>query len=179
MDALRFVPVPFRLIRRVVWIPEAQEANASENSGFSLFYQAIAMHAVCRDISDFPHPCVYLQLDPEQNVGDLASLFEAETQDSKRARQVGVSHTSGPAVGGMPVEVVDGDGTSPVAGEADDDGEEGEEEEEEEEDPEWPELRLVPVAEGASDASAMATGSDETASGLDAIYAVGPTCLAP
>ena len=43
---------------RVVWMPSNGQQRVQ---GFSLFYQAIAMHAVSRDTSDFPHPCLYVQ----------------------------------------------------------------------------------------------------------------------
>lgn len=52
--------------RRIVWIPEGA---STEDKGFSLFYPAIAMHAVSRDVSDFHSPCLYLQLDAEQSFG--------------------------------------------------------------------------------------------------------------
>ena len=43
---------------RVVWMPSNGQQRVQ---GFSLFYQAIAMHAVSRDTTDFPHPCLYPQ----------------------------------------------------------------------------------------------------------------------
>jgi nucleotide-sensitive chloride channel 1A len=124
--------------RRFAWAPEAQARSVS---GFSLFYPAIVMHAVCRDTSIFPHPCIFMQLDPEHNLGELASAL-ARPQDpaSKRTRR--------------------GNGAAAQASE-----EEGEEEEVEEEDeePGWEDLRFVPAGQAP-------IGSDDTADVLEVIY---------
>ena len=61
------------MCRRVVWLPEG---STTEAKGFSLFYPAIVMHAVSRDVSDFHSPCLYMQLDAEQSFGELASSDE-------------------------------------------------------------------------------------------------------
>ena len=58
--------------RRVVWVPSNGQQRVQ---GFSLFYQAIAMHAVSRDTSDFPHPCLYVQLDAEQNISEVSEAL--------------------------------------------------------------------------------------------------------
>merc|ERR1740139_851240 len=58
--------------RRVVWLPSNGQQRVQ---GFSLFYQAIAMHAVSRDVSDFPHPCLYVQLDAEQNISEVSDAL--------------------------------------------------------------------------------------------------------
>merc|ERR1719424_1075526 len=57
---------------RVVWMPSNGQQRVQ---GFSLYYQAIAMHAVSRDTSDFPHPCLYVQLDAEQNISEVSEAL--------------------------------------------------------------------------------------------------------
>ena len=44
--------------RRVIWISASQPEAA-----LGLRYQQIVMHAISRDTSSFPRPCIYLQLD--------------------------------------------------------------------------------------------------------------------
>jgi len=128
--------------RRVVWVPEAQARGVS---GFSLFYPAILVHAVSHDTSDFSHPCIYMQLDPEQNLGELASAIEsaeqADPRASKRARST--------------------EEEQQVTGEGE--GEEDDDEDDEDEDETWQEVRLVPAMEADGDGAA----TDAT---LDAIY---------
>ena len=71
--------------RRVVWLPSNGQQRVQ---GFSLFFQAIAMHAVSRDTDDFPHPCLYVQLDPEQNISEVSdALRQGSGPASKRQRQ--------------------------------------------------------------------------------------------
>ena len=99
--------------RRVVWLPSNGQQRVQ---GFSLFFQAIAMHAVSRDTSDFPHPCLYVQLDPEQNISEVSdALRQGSGPASKRQR-----HDGGSAADDL-------------------------EEDEEEEDIDYQEMRLVPV----------------------------------
>eukprot|EP00316_Scyphosphaera_apsteinii_P001225 CAMPEP_0119308302 /NCGR_PEP_ID=MMETSP1333-20130426/9926_1 /TAXON_ID=418940 /ORGANISM="Scyphosphaera apsteinii, Strain RCC1455" /LENGTH=308 /DNA_ID=CAMNT_0007312035 /DNA_START=104 /DNA_END=1031 /DNA_ORIENTATION=+ len=158
--------------RRVVWVPE----DARGLAGFSLFYPAIAMHAVCRDTSDFSHPCVYLQLDPEQNLGELTTALDFDQHSAKRARghpidttQEGscdATRTSDSAHQSV------GDSTAGTEG-----GEEEEEEDEEEDEDAWQELRLVPVADGDGTGS---TGDeiDTADAALDVIYKALCECAA-
>ena len=54
--------------RRVVFSPSPPPSAAGDaapvaGSPFSLYYQAIVMHAVSRDTTSFHSPCIYLQLD--------------------------------------------------------------------------------------------------------------------
>jgi nucleotide-sensitive chloride channel 1A len=124
--------------RRLAWTPEAQARGIS---GFSLFYPAIVMHAVCRDTSTFQHPCIFMQLDPEHNLGELASaLAKPRDPASKRTRT--------------------GNGAPAQASEEEGEEEEGEEEDEE---PGWEDLRFVPAGESP-------VGSDNNADALDVIY---------
>ena len=73
----RQVAVPVRHARLpVVALEEEREdlvrpiglVGQQRVQGFSLFFQAIAMHAVSRDTSDFPHACLYVQLDAEHSL---------------------------------------------------------------------------------------------------------------
>ncbi|KAI0238824.1 Methylosome subunit pICln [Lamellibrachia satsuma] len=41
---------------RVSWV-------GNEGEGFSLEYPAISLHAICRDLTAFPHECLYLMVD--------------------------------------------------------------------------------------------------------------------
>lgn len=106
--------------RRFAWTPEAQARGVS---GFSLFYPAIVMHAVCRDTSTFPHPCIFMQLDPEHNLGELASALARPRDPTSKRTRTG---------NGAPAQASEGE-------------EEGEEEEEGE--PSWEDLRFVPAGE--------------------------------
>jgi hypothetical protein len=49
---------------RVAWTPPPS------SPGYSLDYRRIALHAVCRDTSAFPVPCVYLQVSPAPGAGE-------------------------------------------------------------------------------------------------------------
>ena len=101
---------------RVVWMPSNGQQRVQN---FSLSYQAIAMHAVSRDTSDFPHPCLYVQLDAEQNISEV----------SEALRQGG-----GPA-NGVKRQRGGGEADAPAA-----------EEEDEEEPVDYQEVRLMPAA---------------------------------
>ena len=103
---------------RVVWMPSNSQQRVQN---FSLSYQAIAMHAVSRDTSDFPHACLYVQLDAEQNISEV----------SEALRQGG-----GPA-NGVKRQRGGGEADAPA---------EGEEEEDEAEPVDYQEVRLVPAA---------------------------------
>ena len=118
---------------RVVWMPSNGQQRVQ---GFSLFYQAIAMHAVSRDTSDFPHPCLYVQLDAEQNISEV----------SEALRQGG-----GPANG---VKRQRG------GGEADEPAEEAEDEAEP---VDYQEVRLVPAAPSDATLDAMFKAMSEGA----------------
>ena len=113
-----------------MWLPSNGQQRVQ---GFSLFFQAIAMHAVSRDTSDFPHPCLYVQLDPEQNISEVSdALRQGSGPASKRQR-----HESGSAADDL--------------------------DEDEEEDVDYQEMRLVPAdgADAALDAmfKAMSDGA--------------------
>ena len=118
---------------RVVWMPSNGQQRVQ---GFSLFYQAIAMHAVSRDTSDFPHPCLYVQLDAEQNISEV----------SEALRQGG-----GPANG---VKRQRGGGES---------DEPAEEAEDEAEPVDYQEVRLVPAAPSDATLDAMFKAMSEGA----------------
>ena len=112
--------------RRVVWIPEAASDGAA---GFSLYYPSIAVHAVCRDTTDFAHACVYMQLDPD--AGDLSELAAAlATVDDSPAKRPRAAAAADVAAA------------------------EEESAEEEEAELAWRELRLVPELNDAAAASA-------------------------
>lgn len=112
--------------RRVVWLPSNGQQRVQ---GFSLFYQAIAMHAVSRDVSDFPHPCLYVQLDAEQNISEVSdALRQGGGPAVKRQRQAGEA------------------GEAPA---------EGEEAEDEVEPVDYQEMRLVPAAPSDAALDAM------------------------
>jgi len=144
--------------RRVVWVPEAPGARGL--SGFSLFYPAIVMHAVSRDTSAFPHACLFMQLDPEQNIGELASA--QTTPQPRGAKRTRVANGGGSAEG-----LVNGNGeAAEAAHEEGDDESEGEGEEE----AGWEDIRLVPAGE----ASEAAAGGDA----LERIYAAMSECAA-
>jgi len=150
--------------RRVVWDPDCQARGLS---GFSLFYPAIAMHAVCRDTSDFSQPCIYLQLDPEQNLGELAGVFEQEDASSKRARPESDDPSTEAA------------NAAPMADDEEDS--DGGEEEDDDVDQTWQELRLVPATEGGEgNVGANSTGTDAASvpDELDTIYAALCECAA-
>jgi len=44
----------------VCWVNESGQ-------GFTLLYPQISLHAVSRDLSSFPHPCIYVMLDGKLN----------------------------------------------------------------------------------------------------------------
>lgn len=48
------------IFRRVSWC-------GISGQGFSLEYTGIAVHAVCKDTSKFPHECIYCMLDSSMN----------------------------------------------------------------------------------------------------------------
>jgi len=120
--------------RRVVWLPSNGQQRVQ---GFSLFYQAIAMHAVSRDVSDFPHPCLYVQLDAEQNISEVSdALRQGGGPAVKRQRQAGEA------------------GEAPA---------EGEEAEDEVEPVDYQEMRLVPAAPSDAALDAMFKAMSEGA----------------
>jgi chloride channel, nucleotide-sensitive, 1A len=43
--------------RRIAWKCD------SSPTAYSINYHQVAMHAISRDLEDFPNPCIYLQLD--------------------------------------------------------------------------------------------------------------------
>ena len=118
--------------RRVVWVPSNGQQRVQ---GFSLFYQAIAMHAISRDTTDFPHPCLYVQLDAEQNISEVSeALRQGSGPVTKRQRHEGAS------------------------GDAD-----GGEEDEDEEVVDYQEIRLVPAVPSDSALDAMFKAMSEGA----------------
>ena len=68
--------------QRLTFQPSAQ-TKTNDQKQIHLKYEAIAMHAVCRDTSAFPHECIYLQLDP-QHTNHFQNNFQTqEMQDSE------------------------------------------------------------------------------------------------
>lgn len=75
----------------VLYIAESRVswAKEGEDSGLSLEYPHIAIHAVSRDLSNFCHPCLYLMIDvkleePENamNGGNSSDSEEEEDEDA-------------------------------------------------------------------------------------------------
>jgi len=117
---------------RVVWMPSNGQQRVQN---FSLSYQAIAMHAVSRDTSDFPHPCLYVQLDAEQNISEVSeALRQGGGPANGVKRQRGGGETDAPA-----------------------------EEEDEEEPVDYQEVRLVPAAQSDATLDAMFKAMSEGA----------------
>ena len=48
--------------------------RSATGQGFSLEYKAISLHAVSRDLSAFPHQCLYLMLDTDLQPGNLVDI---------------------------------------------------------------------------------------------------------
>jgi hypothetical protein len=151
---------------RVVWFPAEQQPGGLCH--FSLYFPAIAMHAICRDTSDFRAPCIYLQLDPEQNLGGLTFMGESAprmTGDGAAANGGPNGHECKRQRGGADDAGAEGASGSAAApdGMDDDEGEDGEEDdddEDEDEDETWQEIRFVPeVAEGGAEAADAALGT--------------------
>ena len=155
--------------RRVLWIPE-EHAAPGALCRFSLYYQAIAMHAICRDTSDFEVPCVYLQLDAEQDLGRLTFMGVG---GGASAGADGNGHGSDHQ--GKRQRATDGEDSEEAAGGTDDDGDEGEAEadDEYEHDATWQEMRLVPAA-----ADGQTGGPAEADASLEAMYAALCECAA-
>ena len=107
--------------QRVAFQPD----SGVEARGFSLYYQAIVMHAVSRDTGGGFPPCIYLQLDDQHKL-DLGGA---------------ASQANGHAAVAAPMDVCDEGGAA--AEESEDD--------EESEDEEAQEVRLVPLAPEESD----------------------------
>ena len=152
--------------RRVVWLPAEQQPGGLCH--FSLFFPAIAMHAICRDTSDFRAPCIYLQLDPEHNLGGLTFMGEAAPavtgNGAAAAAGNGVDgHECKRQRGGGDGADAEGAGSSAAADGMEQDGEEDGEEEDDEDDESdetWQEIRFVPeVAEGGDEAADAALGA--------------------
>ena len=104
--------------RRVVWVPEAAA------HGFSLFYPAIVMHAVSRDTEGFPRPCVYLQLDAEQNISEVASLARGDGGRAAKRQKPAA------ATGGEAAAAAAGGGDDAGDDDDDDDDDDGDDAEE-------------------------------------------------
>ena len=115
--------------RRVVWVPEAAA------HGFSLFYPAIVMHAVSRDTEGFPRPCVYLQLDAEQNISEVASLARGDGGRAAKRQKPAAAATGGEAA-------------AAAAGGGDDAGDDDDDDDDDDDGDDAEELFLVPC-EGA------------------------------
>ena len=134
--------------RRVVWVPEAAA------HGFSLFYPAIVMHAVSRDTEGFPRPCVYLQLDAEQNISEVASLARGDGGRAAKRQKPAA------ATGGEAAAAAAGGGDDAGDDDDDDDDDDGDDAEE---------LFLVPCEGGDAPPPTLA---------LDTIYEALCACAA-
>ncbi|KAF8767076.1 methylosome subunit pICln-like [Argiope bruennichi] len=62
---------------------------SNDGEGFSLKYQAICFHAVSRDLSKFPHQCLYMMLEKGINIGTEQDEEEAELTGAIGSLQVG------------------------------------------------------------------------------------------
>ena len=112
--------------RRVAFQPDA----GVEARGFSLYYQAIVMHAVSRDTGGGFPPCIYLQLDAEHKLDLGVTAAEARAMN-------GNGHAAA-----VPMDVCDAGAAAEEDGEEDDDASEDEEAQE---------VRLVPLAPDETD----------------------------
>lgn len=56
-DALCFLPVCFSVLRRVIWLSEAEKGK-----GYAVDFLDITLHAVSRDPEAYPSPCLYTQV---------------------------------------------------------------------------------------------------------------------
>jgi nucleotide-sensitive chloride channel 1A len=68
----------FVTTRRVVWVSSAEPAKK-----FAIYFRDISMHAITRDTSNFPFPCVYCQLDADDVIE--AQFSQAEVIDAAAA----------------------------------------------------------------------------------------------
>jgi nucleotide-sensitive chloride channel 1A len=48
--------------RRVVWLHSTNAAH-----GFGITFQSLSIHAICTDTDSFPHPCIYCQVDKDDD----------------------------------------------------------------------------------------------------------------
>lgn len=64
--------------RRVIWTSASQPEAA-----LGLRYQQIVMHAISRDTSSFPRPCIYLQLDSGSE--DMRQQEDGEEEEEEEA----------------------------------------------------------------------------------------------
>lgn len=58
---------------RVVWVSSVStnastSVNTSESRSFMIEYPKISLHAISRDVSVFPHPCIYCQIDAASSI---------------------------------------------------------------------------------------------------------------
>ena len=143
--------------RRVAWQPEGSAAA----QGFSLFYQAIVMHAVSRDTNSFHSPCLYLQLDAEHKVAGSGSLTAAAAAPNGNGATA-------------PMDVCDpqaANGNGAAAGATDCSDEE--EDDEDEDENEAQELRVVPLGAEA-DGAGIDAALDRLFEALSACAALNP-----
>uniref|UniRef100_M8BLX9 Chloride conductance regulatory protein ICln n=1 Tax=Aegilops tauschii TaxID=37682 RepID=M8BLX9_AEGTA len=56
-DALCFLPVCVSVLRRVIWLSEAEKGR-----GYAVGFLDITLHAVSRDPEAYPSPCLYTQV---------------------------------------------------------------------------------------------------------------------
>ena len=136
--------------RRVIFDPTpAPDGSAAKGVGsFSLYYQAIVMHAVSRDTASFHSPCIYLQLDEGHTIA---------------------STTANRSDGAKPKAAEDGGAPMDVEG-----GEEASEEDEEDEDEAAQELRLVPIAYAEAGDATLDAALDRLFEALSECAALNP-----
>lgn len=86
--------------RRVSWL------SADGSGGFEVPYPAIALHAVCKDLSTFPEPCIFCQLvspagmdddDDDMAMPDSAIPLNAEAAAAMAAAESGPAPEGGAA----------------------------------------------------------------------------------
>lgn len=58
LSLLSLLTFLFSSSHRLLWLPQDPAGH-----GFALHYPSISLHAVSRDLSSFPAPCLYLMLD--------------------------------------------------------------------------------------------------------------------
>jgi len=52
---------------RVIWVAQ----NTETTTTFVVKYQNLTLHAICRDVSSFPRPCIYCQVDEDSNESEV------------------------------------------------------------------------------------------------------------
>ena len=79
--------------KRVLWLPDnAQPAD----SGYSIDFPQLLMHALSRDTAFFPHPAIYCQLEQDdEDDGEEEEGEDEEGGEEDRTAAAGVSEAEG------------------------------------------------------------------------------------